>query len=60
MDPHEIARELQKMVGATVGVREEGAAQKTTRCVTIQGDETKLLDKFFFRKYSVFRIVSGS
>ncbi|GAV05802.1 hypothetical protein RvY_15877 [Ramazzottius varieornatus] len=53
MDPQEIARELQKMVGATVGVREEGGAQKTAHCVTIQGDQTKLLDKFFFQIVSI-------
>ena len=50
LEPQDIARELQQMVGAGVGIREEGGAQKTAQCVTIQGDQTKLLDKFFFRK----------
>lgn len=52
MDPHAVARELQQHVGATVGVREEGGQANTSHCVTVQGDQTKLLDKFFFRKFS--------
>ncbi|OWA50336.1 Eukaryotic translation initiation factor 2D [Hypsibius exemplaris] len=46
MDPAEIARELQQVVGATVNVREEPGGQHS---VTVQGDQTKLLDKFFFQ-----------
>ncbi|XP_055331413.1 eukaryotic translation initiation factor 2D-like [Paramacrobiotus metropolitanus] len=53
MDPLAISRDLQQIVGATVGVREEGGPNNITSCVTIQGDQTKLLHKYFFQTHSV-------
>lgn len=52
MDPNSLARELQQVVGASVGVREE---PNHSHSVTVQGDQTKLLDKFLLRELFVFK-----